>query len=159
MGPRYATLRDYLRVVRQRRLLILLCAAVFTLAGVAIGLSQDDKYRTASSLRFTDPNNVFSTIGQTAVPSNQLPQVAVQRAVDVLGKRVASATRKEVGKTAAVSVTARDEPRTSLVSIEVTSTDPKAAAKWANAWAGQAKRITTGDAKRQFSRAADALRK
>src|SRR4051794_23388757 len=159
MGPRYATLRDYLRVVRQRRLLILLCAAVFTVAGIAIGLSQDDKFRTASALRFTDPNNVFSTIGDTAVPTNQLPQVAVQRAVDVQGKQIASAARRAVGKTAPVTVTARDEPRTSLVVIETTSTDAAAAAKWANEWAKQAKRITTRQAQQSFLRAAAALRK
>ena len=158
MGPRYATLRDYLRVVRQRRLLILVCAAVFTVAGIAIGLSQDDKYRTTSALRFTDPNDVFSTIGSAAVPTDQLPQVAVQRAVDVQGKRIALATQRVVGKTVPVTVTARDEPRTNLVDIEADSTDPTVAAKWANAWAVQAKRITTADAKRQFRTAANALR-
>lgn len=159
MGPRYATLRDYLRVVRQRRLLILLCAAVFTAAGVGLGLSQDDKYRTAATLRFTDPNNVFATISQGAVPTSQQPQVAVQRAVDVAGRRIQSATRKKVGRTAPITFKALDEPRTNLVTIEISSTDPRAAAKWANEWARQAKRITTADARRVFRRAAVALRK
>src|SRR3954447_2752016 len=159
MAPRYATLRDYLRVVRQRRLLILLCAAVFTAAGVGLGQSQDHRYRTSSAMRFTDPNAVFTSVAQTSIPPSQLPQIAVQRAVDVVGKQISSATKKAVGKTKAVSVTAFDEPRTNLVRIEVTSTDPKAAAKWANEWADQAKAITTKQAQAQFRGAAKAIRK
>jgi polysaccharide biosynthesis transport protein len=158
MAPRYATLRDYLRVVRQRRALILICTAVCTAAGIALALSQDDRYRTSSALRFTDPNEVFTSVAQTSIPASQLPQVAVQRAVDVLDKKIASATRKEVGHTAPVSVGALNDTRTSLVTIEVTSIDPNAAAKWANAWAVQARRITTAEARAAFRRAARALR-
>ena len=161
MAPRYATLRDYLRVVRQRRLLILICTAVFTLAAIGVALSQDNRYRAASSLRFTDPNQVFASVAQTSIPSNQLPQVAIQRAVDVLSSRVSNATRKAIpkGTREPLSVRAFDEPRTSLVTIEITSTDAAAAARWANEWAAQAKRITTADVRRQFRRAAASIRK
>ena len=161
MAPRYATLRDYLRVVRQRRLLILICTAVFTLAAIGVALSQDNRYRTSSSLRFTDPNQVFTSVAQTSIPSNQLPQVAIQRAVDVLSSRVAGATRRAIpkGTTKPLSVRAFDEPRTSLVTIEVASTDASAAARWANEWAAQAKRITTADVRKQFRQAAAAIRR
>ena len=43
-----------------------------------------------------------------------------------------------VGRTAPIQVRDFDEPRTSLVTIEISSTDPRAAARWANEWAEQA---------------------
>src|SRR5436305_12046686 len=158
MAPRYTSLRDYLRVVRQRRVLILLLTVVFGLGGLALGLSQHNRYRTQAALRCSDPNNAISEISQSSLPRADLPTLAIQSAVDVQGRRIASATRKVVGHMADVGVNVFDEPRTNLVDIEITSTDPKAAAKWANAWADQAVKITNQQARSGFLKAAKALK-
>lgn len=158
-APRYATLRDYLRVIRQRRVLILVCTLVFAIAGFALSLTQDKMYRTSSALRFSDPKAVFASIAQTSLPSLDLPTTAIQKAVDVARPPISTATAKAVGKTAAITPNIFDEPRTSLVDIEISSTDPKAAAKWANEWALQAQRITRQQARAQFRQAAAATRR
>ncbi|MFL5895129.1 MAG: polysaccharide biosynthesis tyrosine autokinase [Thermoleophilaceae bacterium] len=157
MAPRYTSLRDYLRVVRQRRALILALTLLFGLGGLVLGLSQHNKYRAQAALRFTDPSAAINEISQTSVPRVDLPTLAIQSAVDVEGKTIASATRKAVGKTAAVSVNVFDEPRTNLVDIEISSTDRRAAARWANTWAEQAAKITNRRARADFQRAAKAL--
>lgn len=158
-APRYASLRDYLRVVRQRRFLILLTTVVFGLAGFGLGLTEDDRYRAASKLRFQDPNRVFASISQNPVPLSDFASIAIQRAVDIQGRRIRSAVERRVGETAPITVNVYDEPRTSLVVIEISSTDPRAAARWANEWADQAAAIATRDARATFRQSAAALRR
>jgi len=73
-GPRYATLRDYLRVLREQRVLIILVTIVFT--GMAIFISErtDPKYEARTSVAFIDPNQDVALIdpgtgsSQQAVP-------------------------------------------------------------------------------------------
>src|SRR4051794_4741119 len=157
-APRYATLRDYLAVLRQRRALILALTLGFAAAGYLLGLSQHDRFRATAAIRFTDPSAVFSEVSTSPVPRQDAGTIAVQRAIDVQGADVRRATEKVLGPAKNVDVTAFDEARTELVDVEATANDAQTAAKWANEWANQGVKITTAQARAEFRRSAKALR-
>jgi capsular exopolysaccharide synthesis family protein len=157
-APRYATLRDYLAVLRQRRVLILALTLGFAAAGYLLGLSQHDRFRATAAIRFTDPAAVFSEVSTSPVPRQDAGTIAVQRAIDVQGADVRRATQKVLGPGTDVDVTAFDEARTELVDVEATANDAQTAAKWANEWANQGVKITTAQARAEFRRSAKALR-
>src|SRR5919197_3999604 len=73
-APRYATLRDYLRVVREQRLLIVVVALVF--AGVALWLAerQDPVYEAGAAVQFTDQSQDYLLVG-TPVAAQAMPAV------------------------------------------------------------------------------------
>src|SRR4051812_6886107 len=53
-APRYATLRDYLQVLRRRRVLIAVVTAVFAGAALLISVAQTPVYQASASLTFRD---------------------------------------------------------------------------------------------------------
>lgn len=138
--PRYATLRDYLRVIRTNRLVILLVTLTFAAAGLGISLLQQKVYSAQAEVSFQDASADLSLLGSNAtagVPASLLasmnaslvnrPEVnrMVQQQLDsplspgALGSKVS----------AQVSVT------TNLVGVRATDTNPVQAAVIANAYA------------------------
>jgi capsular exopolysaccharide synthesis family protein len=157
-APRYATLRDYLAVLRQRRVLIISFTVGFALAGYLLGLSQHDRFRSTAAIRFTDPAAVFSDVSTSPVPRQDAGTIAVQRSIDAVSDPVKAAVEKRLGSSKGIGVTAFDEARTELVDIEITANNGDTAAKWANAWADAAVKFATVQARTEFRRSAAALR-
>lgn len=73
--PRYATLRDYLLVIRMRWYVIVAVTVLFTAAALAIGLRQTTTYQASASVEFTDPTQGEAEL--LGVPSSN-PQLPAQ---------------------------------------------------------------------------------
>src|SRR6202035_580815 len=67
-APRYATLRDYLRVVRRNRILIVLIALAFAAAAFALTARQKDNYQAQAQAVFEDTPQQLSLLGTQVAP-------------------------------------------------------------------------------------------
>lgn len=162
--PRYATLRDYLRVLREQRWIVLVSALVFAGAGLGLALSQKPTYRAEASFTVQDESGESSLLGGgTAVP-----ETAAQRAADL----ATSITRPEIvrqvkqllGSPSPLGVLSSGistnlDTTTSMVSVDATATNRGFAAQLASAYVKAAKAFEIQTARAQYATTADALRK
>jgi polysaccharide biosynthesis transport protein len=158
------TLRDYLRVLRAHRALILLVALVFVGAAYLTTRAQDKIYSAEASLSFTDPTEDLDYFG-TAAPNRGTPQeTASVQAERVDTPRVARRVRRALHvrndpEALLDDVSARPEALTNFVVIEATSTSPKFAAQLANEFARQAQILEKRRVQRKLDRTAASLRR
>jgi capsular exopolysaccharide synthesis family protein len=163
-GPRYATLRDYLRVLREQRILIIVIAAVF--AGVALWLAerQNPVYQAQAAVQFVDESQDYLLIG-TPIGPQALPGARATA-------EAATATRNEVVAKAAKAlrtaepltrlrgaVSAKPDVTTGMVIIQADWGDRQFAARLATAVARAFTQIETTKAKDRYASAARDLRK
>ena len=146
------TLRDYVRVLREQRWLILFVTILFVGAALFVSLRADEKYRSEAKLLFREPNQDTDPLG-TALPARL---TAEQRSI--VGAEQVSSTRtaKEVsrrlgGQPFNASVSAKPELRSALVIISTTSTDPVRAALVANTYADASVAIARKDYTNQIN--------
>jgi succinoglycan biosynthesis transport protein ExoP len=162
--PRYVTLRDYLRVVRHHRLVILLAAALFAGLALAYSLKVTPKYRAEAAVAFSDPAQDLSLLGTPVSADQQSPAVRSAIGADQVTRHsvVAAAAKdlhlKSTGGLLA-HVSARPEARTNFVVIDATSTDARQAAAIANAFAREVRNQVTDDQRRRFDEIATDLRR
>jgi Mrp family chromosome partitioning ATPase/capsular polysaccharide biosynthesis protein len=163
-GPRYATVGDYLRVMRRRRGLIVLVIAASIAIAIGISLSQSTKYTAEAQVSFRDPlqdlvllgqgSQIFSDItpGQRAIIQSDLltrPEVT---------RRVAKELDTDLdGDTLAGAITSEVNPLTNLVIVRAVWSDAEFAADLANTFANEAARIGDLDAERRLGAAENAL--
>jgi Mrp family chromosome partitioning ATPase len=162
--PRYATLRDYLRVVRERWWVILIVTALFGGAAVAYSLSQQPTYQAETSLRFVDTAADADLVGATAIPSSTPEQLAAQSAEAITRPGVLADVRHRLHTKTKVDdlqkqVEAQPEALTNFVVIRAKSPNPRAAAKLANAFAHEVVSVTTKAERRRFAELATAMRR
>jgi polysaccharide biosynthesis transport protein len=162
--PRYATLRDYLRVVRERKWLILIVTVLF--AGAAVGLSLTEKptYQSEVSLRFVDTASDADLVGATAIPSSTPETLASQSAAAAANPAVLADVKKKLKTKLTVDqlnkkVDAQPEALTNFVVIQAKSGDKHFAAKLANTFALELVDYTTTKVRRRFAVLARASRK
>jgi receptor protein-tyrosine kinase len=163
-APKYTTLRDYLRVVREQRVVLVLVVLAFVGAAVVISVRQANVYQARASLSFKNETEDFSDIGAGA-PSTQTPE---QRAA-ISAKQIKSLTiayrAQELMKTSVPAaallrkVTIQPEARTNFVDVTVKSTDAKFASDLANAFATAAIRVTNERARLHYKRVARDVRR
>jgi Mrp family chromosome partitioning ATPase/capsular polysaccharide biosynthesis protein len=162
-GPKYVSLRDYLRVVRAHRVLIVLIALLF--GGVAYALShrEANRYEAEAALSFLPPTRDASLIGTPADASQTPQERAAVNAEAVHAPDVAPKVKRQLKKTKltapqiAGSVSARVESRTNLVVITANSGSAKLAADIANAYARVISKKATDAARGQIQRAVASL--
>jgi succinoglycan biosynthesis transport protein ExoP len=145
--PRYATLRDYLALLRRQRLVVLGVTVIFAAAAFLLSTSQTPEYEAEASVQFRDVALDLPLLGIPAQPQPAAERAAV-RAASVTSPRAARRVRKELDTKvppAALrgAVTARVEALTNLVSVQATWDDPRFAAALANAFAAEAARTAT----------------
>ena len=125
-------LRDFLRILRRRKGIIVLCLLVIVSVAVVASLLQEPVYAAKSKvlLQPRSTESLFdSDTGQRRDPNR-----AVQTEIEVLESQpVEDAVRKELG--AAPGVKARGIGQTDVIEIRAESTDAKRAADVANAYA------------------------
>src|SRR5947207_2142031 len=66
--PRYTTLRDYLRVIKAQRWLILASIVVFAAIAFALSESQTKHYEATASLSFRDVGSDLNLLGVNTPP-------------------------------------------------------------------------------------------
>ena len=126
-------LRDYLGVLRRRKLTIIVTTALLVAIAVGISLAQTPIYEATAEvlLRQRTSEQIFSP--DEPVQANQVQSV-VDTEIEVMESRsVRDAVEAELGREAEVSISARSE--TFVVSISARSTDADEAAETANTYA------------------------
>jgi capsular exopolysaccharide synthesis family protein len=154
-GPRYATLRDYLRVLREQRILIIVIAALF--AGVALWLAerQEPVYQSEASVEFIDTNVDVGFLGAT-LPAEAAPDVRAATNAQQIGQPATLAKARAELKVSEPlgklrnALTIRTEARTNLVDIQARWSNAKFAADLANAVARQSRLIAIDQARARY---------
>ena len=80
-SPRYSTLRDYLRVIREQRWIILAITLVAGGIAFAVSIRQDDVYETSAALSFQDKSQQLSLLGGSVsprTPAEETPQARAE---------------------------------------------------------------------------------
>lgn len=162
--PRYATLKDYLDVLRRQWWLILAVAAVFGGAAYAYTKLQDPTYAAEASLSVRDISRDFDLVSSNALPTRETPETlaitAAERATRPrIAERVKAAlkTRLTVDELRGM-ITTRAEARTAFVVFEARSESPRRAARVANEFARQYALVATRQERARYGRAARSLR-
>jgi Mrp family chromosome partitioning ATPase len=163
-GPRYVSFRDYLRVARERRWLILAVAALFTGLAFLYVSRQTPSYSAEALVLFESPNTQASLLGVGQDVGGQTPEQRAAAAAEIVVRpSVLARASKRLNGTPkgviAASVTARPEAKTNLVVIQGRWDDGVTAAGIANAVAIAARDVANQDARKRFARAAAAQRR
>lgn len=153
--PRYAELRDYLRVVRQQRFVVLGVALAFAAAALAFSVRQSPTYIATTSLATQDVTQGLSLLGEQASPVSTPERIAAVTAETITRPAVINGVRRTL-KTkvsdAALrrAVSARVEVATLLVAVQASWGDAAFAAKLANAFARQAETVARREQRTQL---------
>ena len=160
--PESRTLKDYLRVLRRHRVLVL--GIALSAAALAFGLSitKEPVYDAAASLQFQDPNNQTSgVVGQPAADFFPAGEAAAGAQI-VTRNDVLAAVSRRVGKSPSQlrsDVSATVDPQSNLVSVEVSADTAEGAARTANLLAREAQTVARNDARDFYeNRARDLLK-
>jgi succinoglycan biosynthesis transport protein ExoP len=136
--PRYASLRDYLRVLRSRRLLILGVMVAFAAAAFLVSSLQKKEYTAQTSLSFQDIST-DPLLNQQSIPTISPDQLAAINADLIKRPSVANQVKDRLNTnlTAADlqdSVSTEVSTRTNFVVIQAIRDAPDFAARLANAY-------------------------
>ncbi|MEX2196005.1 MAG: polysaccharide biosynthesis tyrosine autokinase [Thermoleophilaceae bacterium] len=161
--PRYQTLRDYLRVIRAQRWLILLFIVLFGGAAFAYSARQDPTYEAEAALSFNEPTQDLSFLGVSAFPTETPQQRAAINSELVTRTAVARRVRDSLGLTSSIeelqdAVGAQPEAQTNLVVIEASAGDDEFAALLANEFAEQAAALANQESQDRLEEAEESLR-
>jgi polysaccharide biosynthesis transport protein len=155
-------LRDFLRLLRRQRVLIL--AALLIAAGAAVGYTMLKKpvYQASADLQFNDPSQDLSLIGTPVLPAPNPPVQAAADATVVTSAPVIRGVRRSLkGKLSTSriqdSVQTSVDPNTNLVTVQTTARTAKLAADLANAFARQTDLVATRAERTRLNRAARRL--
>jgi capsular exopolysaccharide synthesis family protein len=154
-APRYATLRDYLRVLREQRVLIIVIAAVVAGAALFLAERQDPVYESEASVQFLDTNVDTGFLGAT-LPAEATPDARAATAAQQVGQpetlarvRKKLKTKEPIGRLRS-ALTIRTEARTNLVVIQARWGNAGFAADLANAAAQESRRISIDQARERY---------
>lgn len=128
-SPRYATLRDYLRVLRRYRVLIALISLIGAAAGLIYTAGQSTTYKSTAEVNFQDPAQSQSVVGLPANTVQSPAQVASVAAELVTNPSVMSQVRRELGTSLSVpvltaAISAQVNVPSFLLEITATSSNP-----------------------------------
>jgi non-specific protein-tyrosine kinase len=160
-GPRYATLRDYLRVLRSYRLMIVVLAVLGGGIALFLSLREQSVYQATASVEFKDPTTELALFGISSAPPNQpATQQAAAAARTVTRPGVLITAAHQLGvKQLNATVSTTVDPTSSLVDIGAQSSDPARAAAVANAVARTAVKNSNAQLRGRFAAASRTLRK
>lgn len=163
-GPRYATVGDYLRVMRRRKLLITLIVLGSIGLALAVSFSQETEYTADAQVSFRDPLQDLVLVGQGSqvFPDISPFQRATIQAELLTRPQVARRVRTELdtdlkAETLADAVTTEVDTQTNFVNVQAVWGEPRFAAELANAFADQAARMGDADAQERLREAENAL--
>lgn len=161
--PRYATLRDYLRVLKMQRRLIVGIAAAFAVAGLAVSLLQTPTYTAGTSLTFRDIEQDLSLLGDSSLPELAPDQRAAVNAQVVTRPSVAERVKVSLDSDLSVSelrdaISTQVGARTNFVIIQAESDDAEFAAELANAYGNEVKAIDEEEVRKRLDSAIKSLR-
>lgn len=164
---RYVSLRDYLRVLRDYRILIVLMTAVFAVAANRISNKLTPTYSAQASVALADLNQDLTLAGLPTSTTSPLPSqtpvinVELASTQSILGPAVASMHHRYRHLTVPSlrsSLSARVEAQSNLVILQVSSGNPGFAALAADQVAKADVAYVTKQERARIQQAADGLR-
>ena len=158
-APRYSTLRDYLRVLREQRVVIVLVTLVFAGSALGLSLAAEPVYLAESSISLRDESQNFQLIGDSVAPRETPEQRAAVAASQVTSGRIRQEVLDRLGGDVLgdVEVDALAEVRTNFVVIQVEGGDPDRAALVANTFAEATRSALRTESRQRFESAAERL--
>jgi Mrp family chromosome partitioning ATPase len=166
--PRYASLPDYLHVVRRYLLMIVLIAVAGAVIGFGWAASKSERYEASTSLSFRDLSQDLAPLGVEAIPEQPPPVRAAANAELLTGpevtrrvaRRLSEGRKRKLSPQAlAGAVEAKVDTRSQLVTLEASAGDPRLAAAIANEYARQARIIRERETDQRLAGVMDSLRK
>lgn len=164
-APRYATLRDYFRVVRKHRTLIIAVTLVCGVVALGLAARQDPTYAAVASVSFSDPYQDLNIVSGEPIPPRQTPpERAAAAAATITSRAQLTAVRNRLGTTLSEDVLQANlsvfvEEVTNFVVVRATWTEPAFAARLANTVARQAVDDTAQRQRARFQVLIGSLRK
>jgi receptor protein-tyrosine kinase len=163
-APRYANLRDYLRVLRHHRVLIV--ALVVIAAGAALFFSAraTPSYQATAVISFQDEAELLALLGTSVLPGTAPDQTPAVRSQTIKSVPVLVAVKQTLHTPLPIgalggSISTKLDATAQLVNVTATSDKAAFAAALANEFVKQAARQTTTQVKAQLSQAAQTLRR
>jgi polysaccharide biosynthesis transport protein len=163
-GPRYATLRDYLRVVKTNRWLIVMIALAFAGAALAYSLTQKKTYTASSTLEFRDVMQDLNLIGGRGASLNLPSQLAATNSKLIDTPAVARMVKDDLKTPLSVnslqgSISTSVGSQTNLVTLQARADNAQLAADLANSFARQTKVVGERQTRAQLAEAIRTLEK
>jgi capsular exopolysaccharide synthesis family protein len=157
-STRLSGVRDYLRVVRQQRLLIIPIALLFTGAALFYSARAEKVYRAQASMIFQEPSSPIDALG-SGLGSRQTTQERAAIGADVVTRPdIVAAVQRKVKGPLNASVSAAAEAQSNLVVVRASASDPKRAAAVANLFALETQRVLRKQYRRQVAKQERAAR-
>jgi Mrp family chromosome partitioning ATPase/capsular polysaccharide biosynthesis protein len=162
--PRYATLRDYLRVIRRHRLLIVVVALACTAAAYVATSRQKRTYTAQASVYFQDPTQELNLLGNppvATIPVVTLAQISAQR---ITGRPIILEAQRLLGPAFTIgelsgAVGTAVNTQTYVVGINASSEEPRRAQQIANAFAQATRLVGQRNAREQYAAVATTVKK
>jgi capsular exopolysaccharide synthesis family protein len=163
-APRYASVQDYIRVLKRRRWLIAAIVTAGFVIALAGSLARQTTYEASAQLLFRDPlQDILVVAGRNALPEQGPGQRAAISADRITSPEV---TREVIDRLDSANsvrameslVTTRVELQTNLVEIRARSSSGRSAARIANAYAHEARNVISKDAIDRLKEVEDQLR-
>ena len=163
-SPRYATLSDYLRVVRENLVVILLLALLFGGAALAWSLRQDPEYVSEAALSFQDPGRDLDILGTPVSPSESPEQRAAEASTQILQIENLEIVRERLRTSLSAAelrgmLSAEPEARTNFVVVQARADDARFAATLAEEVATVGRTESIKRARERLDRAAKTQRR
>ncbi len=158
--PRHGTLRDYLRLLRASRSLIVVLVVLCGVAAAAFSFGQEKRYVSVAQLSFQEIGQSNAIAGVAAAQTQTAAQLAAQGAETVLSDEVLLRAQKGLPSAVPIgdlrkSIRVDVDTASNLVKVEAGSPDARLAAGLANAVATGAVAIQTDAERTRFRKAAD----
>jgi Mrp family chromosome partitioning ATPase/capsular polysaccharide biosynthesis protein len=163
-SPRYSSLRDYLRILREHRGLIIAVAALAAATALLLSALQEDEYTARSSLVFIGETPDLSLVGTLSAQVDTPAQRAAvgARKVESPGvlRRVRTAARIDLTTTdLEKTIEAVADSQSGEVLITAKARTARLAARLANEAARQTQRVESTESRKRFARAARRLQR
>lgn len=163
-SERYATLADYLRVLRRRKWLILACTLAFGIVAAGLSLSQPKTYEATTQLIFRDPLADLDLLPGVDRVVTESPIVKTAAAAELITRpEVTRIVRRKLderlnGSNLAAGIDTDIGVQTNIVSLTASFGDPQVAAEVANAYAEAVQRVELQDARRRLEPLEESLK-
>jgi capsular exopolysaccharide synthesis family protein len=157
--PHNGTLRDYVRLLRANRVLIIVLALSCCIAAAVVSASREKRYVGVAHLSFQEIGQSNAIAGVVAAQTQTAAELAAQGAETVLGNAVLQRAKQRLRSSKPVvelrkMLTVDVDTASNLVRIEAESTDARAAAGLANEVATGAVDIQTTAERSRFLQSA-----
>jgi capsular exopolysaccharide synthesis family protein len=161
---RYTSLRDYLRVLREQRLLIVLVIAIAVGTALVLSLLQEKQYESTASLVIQDETQDVEILGGAASPRLQPFQLTAQVAETIERSSIVRGVKRRLDTNRSLSelrnaLTPTVEPNSNLLQLIAKDPDPAGAAAIANAFAEEAIQVSNAAVRERYAEAANDLRR